>query len=121
MKTAAIILSVAIPFSASAGNFASCILDTMPGIQNDPAAHAAMRLCLDRHPGGYAGVEQGEGRGFFSFNSGAECAVKKGAGTTSRIAGAQIFNACNKLFNEPPGPWDEFSLKHGAKAKDSAQ
>lgn len=97
---------------AVAGNFATCILKHMHGIQNDPAAYAAMRLCMNEYPGGYSGVQQGEGRGFLSYDSGAECAVKKGAGTASRVAGQQIYNACNKLFNEPapkPGPWEEYA------------
>ncbi len=91
---------------AVAGNFATCILKHMPGIQNDAAAHAALRLCMGEYPGGYANVQQGEGRGFLSYASGAECAVKKGAGTSSRAAGAQINMACNKLYDEP-GPWHD--------------
>lgn len=87
---------------ATAGNFATCILKHMPGIQNDPAAYAAVRLCMNEYPGGYVNVQQGEGRGFLSYGSGAECAVKKGAGTASRVAGQQIFTACGRLYDLPP-------------------
>jgi hypothetical protein len=59
--------------------------EKMPGIQNDPAAYAAMRLCMNEYPGGYSGVQQGEGRGFLSYKSGAENALEN-AGIAQRRA-----------------------------------
>ena len=59
MKTIVAVLIAMVSTPAAAGNFATCILKHMPGIQNDPAAYAAMRLCMNEYPGGYSGVQQG--------------------------------------------------------------
>jgi len=84
-----------------AGNFATCIIDKMPGVQNDAAAYATLNLCKIEHPQGMAGVEKGSGRGYFSFKSGAECAAKKAASTLSRAGGQFIYTACTRLYDEP--------------------
>lgn len=88
--------------AVAAGNFAICILDSMPGLQNDSAAYAATQVCAARYPGGLNSVPQGEGRGWFGYDSGAECAAKKAANTPSRVAGQRIFGACKRLYDEPP-------------------
>jgi hypothetical protein len=92
---------------AIAGNFATCILDEMPGIQNDPAAYAVYRMCVAKFPKIMNEVVQGSGRGFFSYKNGAECAAKLAGKTQSRQAGTFIVVACNKLYNEP-NPFDPF-------------
>lgn len=97
----------ALPAISFAGNYASCLLKHLPGLQNDTAAYAARRVCLDEYPGGLDSVAQGEGKGFMSYKSGAECAMKKASNTRSNAAGSGIFAACNKLYNDP-GPFDLF-------------
>lgn len=82
-------------------DFATCILDDMPGVQNDVAAAAIFKVCRDKYPLGLDGVEQGSGRGWFGYDTGAKCAAKLAAKTPSRSGGQFIYAACNKLYNEP--------------------
>lgn len=86
---------------AHAGNFATCLLDELPDVQNDAAARAAFQVCTEKHPAQYLEVTQGSGRGFFSYDSGAECALKKSRETRSQLAARMIRVACNRLYNEP--------------------
>jgi len=102
MKTITVsVLLVLVSAFAQAGDHATCILDKMPGMQNDAAAYAVSTLCLQKNPGGFSVIEQGSGRGLFSYDSGAECAAKKAAGTPSLIGGRLIYVACNKLYDKP--------------------
>lgn len=89
------------PSSAAAGNFATCVLDRMPSVQNDAAVYAVMQACSQKYPGGYQDIPQGAGRGWFGYDSGAECTVKKAGETPNRKAGIAIRVACNCLYNEP--------------------
>lgn len=85
---------------AFAADYATCVLDKMPGVANDTAAQAVHQLCLGEHPGGIQAVAQGSGRGFLSFKSGAECTVKKAADTRSNQAAHMIGVACRRLYDE---------------------
>lgn len=89
---------------AFAANFATCILDKMPGTQNDVAAQAVYQVCLADHPGGLQAVAQGSGRGMFGFKSGAECLAAKGKDTRSQRAAVLVGVACRRLYDED-GPW----------------
>lgn len=91
-----------------AGNYAKCIVDKMPGVQNDAAAYATVKVCLDKYPGGLAEIEKGSGRGILSFDSGAECAAKKAAATQSQVGGQAIYSACAILYDKPK-PWLAFN------------
>lgn len=104
MAKAALLFALLAPLVASA-NYAECILEKVPGVQNDPAAFAASQVCLAKHPGGLALVKQGSGRGFFGFDSGAECTLKKAADTRSPRGAAMISASCRKLYDED-GPWN---------------
>ena len=86
---------------AQAANYATCLLDKLPGTQNDVAAQANMQVCLDKHPGGIEVIPQGKARGLFGFNSGAECTAKKAGDTRSNRAAVLIGVACRKLYDEP--------------------
>ena len=98
---AALLLTLAAP--AWAGNFATCILDKMPGTQNDVAAQAIYQVCNSKH-GGLQTVAQGSGRGLFGYDSGAECTAKLANDTRSNQAAHMIGAACRKLYDED-GPW----------------
>jgi len=76
----------------------------MPGVQNNATAFVVLKLCRTQYPDVYNGVLQGSGRGWFSYNSGAECTIKKSSSTPDQIAGYQILRACNCLYNAPV--WD---------------
>lgn len=107
----AIIALLACPSLAIADNFAKCLLDKLPGVQNDATAYAAAQLCTSKHPERYDSIAQGSGRGFFSYESGAECALDKGADTLSSSAAGQIRVACNRLYNKQCSNLaDEFGL-----------
>jgi len=100
MRTLFFLSALVLTSSAVAGNFATCILDKMPSAQNDSAAAAIMQVCGQKYPGAYQNVPQGDGRGLFSYDSGAECAVKKASGTVNNRAGAFVRGACNCLYEE---------------------
>lgn len=82
-----------------AANFATCILDKMPGTQNDVAANAISQVCNAKH-GGLQTVAQGSGRGLFGYDSGAECTAKLAGDTRSNRAAYMIGVACRKLYDE---------------------
>jgi len=95
---------------AFAANFATCLLDKLPGTQNDVAASAVYQVCTSEHPGGINAVAQGSGRGMFSFKSGAECTAKKAGETRSNQAAAMVGAACRRLYDEP-NFFDQFDPK----------
>lgn len=93
-------LAFAFAGQAQAANFATCLLDKLPGTQNDVAAQAVYQVCKSKH-GGLQAVAQGSGRGLFGYDSGAECTAKKAADTRSNQAAHMIGAACRKLYDEP--------------------
>lgn len=108
MKAALLAIAL-LPLPALAGNFATCLLDKLPAVQNDIAAHAAYQACTGAFPGGLTSVPQGTGRGWFSYKTGADCTLKKAGDTRSNRAAGLIGVACRKLYDEaPPGlkPYD---------------
>lgn len=102
---AVVMLAVIMPSTpAIAGNFATCILDRMPGTQNDTVAYAIMRICKEKYPGGLDSVIGGGGRGWLGFESGAECSAKKAAKTPNQRAAFIISAACRRLYDKGPIP-----------------
>lgn len=96
---------------AQAGNYATCLLDKLPGLQNDQAAAAAIQVCSSQHPGGMEQIAQGEKRGVFGYESGAECALKNAGETRSSTAAYQIRLACDRLYDKQCSPLaKEFGL-----------
>lgn len=92
--------------SAAADNYATCILDRMPGSHNDVAMRAVRQVCSQKYPGGYQAIPQGAGRGWFGYDSGAECTATKAAVTPNRLASFAIRLACNRLY-DAPNPFDK--------------
>ena len=103
MRIATVLLLLAAA-PAFAANYATCILDKMPGAQNDVAATAVYQVCIAEHPGGNNAVAQGSGRGMFGLKSGAACTAKKAGDTRSNRAAVMIGAACRRLYDED-GPW----------------
>jgi len=88
-----------------AGNYAECLLNKLPGIQNDAAALAVTQLCYQTYPGMYSLITKGSGRGFFAaYSSGPECTIDKAGKTQSAKAGAMIRVACHHLYEKPFDP-----------------
>lgn len=85
-------------------NYASCILDRLPGLENDAAISAGVQSCAREHPGSYFSIERGSGRGIlglFGFSSAEACIIKRGGSTRHNRAGALIGAACRCLYGEP--------------------
>jgi len=95
-------LCIAAP--ALAANMATCLLDKLPGTQNDVAAQAVFQVCSAEHPGGIQAVPQGDGRGMLGFKSGPECTAKKAGDTRSTRAAELIGIACRRLYDIPFDP-----------------
>lgn len=83
-----------------AANYATCILDKMPGVANDVVAQSVLQVCRQKHPGGFDAVKNGSGRGFFGYKSGAECTIKKAEDTRSMQGAAMIRASCIRLYDE---------------------
>lgn len=87
--------------TAEAGNFATCILDRMPGTQNDAVMRAVFQICSQKYPGRFEFIPQGQGRGWFGYDSGVECAAKEAAKTPNNRAANLISIACRRLYDAP--------------------
>lgn len=83
---------------AWAANYATCVLDKMPGTQNDQAASAIRNVCSDKYP---EDVPQGSERGMFSHKNGSECLAATAKDTRSARAVQLMSWACNRLYDEP--------------------
>ena len=95
------LLAFAFTELASAANYATCLLDKLPGVQNKAATSAAVVMCQTDHPGGMAKVPQGGGRGIFAaYRSGSECTLEKSRDTRFIGAVRLINSACNRLYSE---------------------
>ncbi|MDR0225678.1 MAG: hypothetical protein LBI66_04605 [Burkholderiaceae bacterium] len=46
-----------------AADYATCLLDKLPGVKNAPAHAAALNLCAQQHPDKFFEVRRGSGRG----------------------------------------------------------
>ena len=118
LGTAFLWIPLAFSSIAQAGNYATCLLDKLPGVQNHGASVSAVRVCQSKYPGGLAGVEQGAGRGLFaSYDSGDECTYDKAKDTRYTGAVRVMAEACMRLYNKPQPParkpdlFDEFNIK----------
>lgn len=85
--------------TASAGvfgydNYWDCILDQMPGVQNDVAAGAVMRQCHVQAPN--RAVERKRST-FLGMNA-EKCLLKNGKKVRSERAAVQIRLACRSLY-----------------------
>ncbi len=101
MKYIAALLVASLCCSATlAANMATCLLDKLPGTQNDVAAQAVFQVCSAEHPGGIQAVPQGDGRGMLGFKSGPECTVKRASDTRSTRAAELIGVACRRLYDQ---------------------
>lgn len=100
VKRLIVLLVLFLPTFAHAGNTATCVLDKMPGVQNDATAAAIYQLCVREH-GALLSVDPGSGRGWFSYESGVECAADKAKETSSQRGAMMIRVSCNRLYDKP--------------------
>lgn len=102
MKKLLVVALLTFPALAQAGNYATCLLDKLPGVQNQAATSAAVQMCQTDYPGAWATVPQGDGRGLFaSYRSGSECTLEKSKDTRFVPAAQLISSACHRLYNKP--------------------
>lgn len=100
MRLALLLPALLLSTPALAANMATCLLDKLPGTQNDVAAQAVFQVCSAEHPGGIQAVPQGDGRGMLGFKSGPECTAKKAGDTRSTRAAELIGVACRRLYDQ---------------------
>jgi len=96
------VLFFALHFGAAyASDYASCILDRMPGSANNAITIAVTQTCARENPGAYYQVERGSGLGFFGYNDAQACILKKAKDTTEQRAAMLIAVACRCLYDTP--------------------
>lgn len=100
MKPVILALTLILNSTAYAGDFATCILDKMPGTSNGAAQAAIHRSCIAEYPGGYTVIKQGNGRGIFGFKDQNACVIKKAKDTPWQYAAGAISIACFCLYKE---------------------
>lgn len=54
---------------ALAADYATCLLDKLPGVKNASAHAAALNLCAQQHPDKFFEVRRGSGRGLLGAAS----------------------------------------------------
>lgn len=110
-NTVVLFVTLATSNVVMAANYATCLLDKLPGVQNQAAISAAVRLCDADHPEGLTSVEQGAGRGFFAaYNSGDECILEKSKDARHPRAVNLISRACSQLY-DAPNFFDQFDQR----------
>ena len=89
------------PMNSFAGNNAtkywSCILDEMPGVTNNIAAHAVQRSCHTKYPPKGAVETRSP---WFGVKTTDECTTKYARNTAGSSAPSFIFQACSKLYKK---------------------
>lgn len=105
--------------NATAGNYAECLLDKLPGTSSSIATVATINACAKKYPDRLDGVKYGAGLSLFGFgySSPDECAADKAKNTPNNQAAAQIMQACIRLYTKEypvktTAPWEEFSASH---------
>lgn len=91
-------------------NAAECYLEKLPEVQNDVAAYATARSCIEIYPEGMNGVVQGSGHSSSrAFASTQECVSRMASNTQSIKAAEMIAYACRVLYEQPREPSSEIN------------
>lgn len=67
---------------ALAADYATCLLDNLPGVKNGPAHAAALNLCGSKYPDRFFDVRRGSGRGLLGPKSPEQCTLDKARDTS---------------------------------------
>lgn len=100
MKRLAALILTAGSITANAGDYATCVLDKMPGSVNQAFTGSVHNECISEYPLGIYGIIKGSGRGLFGFKDGNTCIQKKAKDTPHPQAAMMISAACRCLYNE---------------------
>lgn len=94
------IIYLTVPSGAVFGDYPRCLLDKLPNTQNKAAALAALRICRAEYPDELKSSPKGSGRWWLSrFDSGDECLLHFGSGTSDAFAASWIGQACRHLYD----------------------
>lgn len=91
---------------ALAADYATCLLDNLPGVKNGPAHAAALNLCGSKYPDRFFDVRRGSGRGLLGPKSPEQCTLDKARDTSWQPAAGMIMRACGCLYTPSAGPTD---------------
>ncbi len=91
---------------ALAADYATCLLDKLPGVKNAPPHAAALNLCAQQHPERFFEVRRGSGRGLLGPKSPEQCTLDKARDTSWQPAAGMIMRACGCLYTPSAGPTD---------------
>ena len=112
MKQSAFAFMLIFTSAVQAGDFATCILDKMPGTSNGAAQAAIHRSCIAEYPGGFTAIKRGSGRGIFGFKDQNACVIKKAKDTPWQYAAGAISIACFCLYKVPDFDGDMCSYQN---------
>lgn len=94
-----LILFMAAPFgSAQAANYATCLLDNLPGVRNGSAHAAALTMCEQKYPRRFFEIQKGSGRSILNRQTAAECTLAKGRDTSYAFSAGMIQKSCECLY-----------------------
>lgn len=105
-KAISVIVIAAAAKTAFAADYATCLLDKLPGVKNAPAHAAALNLCAQQHPDKFFEVRRGSGRGILGPKSPEQCTLDKARDTAWQPAAGMIMRACGCLYTPSAGPTD---------------
>lgn len=91
---------------ALAADYATCLLDKLPGVKNAPSHAAALNLCAQQHPDKFFEVRRGSARGLLAPKSPEQCTLDKARDTSWQPAAGMIMRACGCLYSPSAGPTD---------------
>lgn len=100
MKRIAVLILLIWQVTANAGDYATCILDKMPGSVNEAFTGSVYSQCSSEYPSTLYDVKKGSGRGIFGFKDGNACIQSKAKNTPNPRAALMIANACRCLYIE---------------------
>lgn len=92
--------------ASAASNYASCLLETLPGTQSRASFNASIQLCAEQHRDQFFTLKRGFGRGALAYRSANACTSEKAKTTLFQPAAQHIRMACDCLYSEPRGEWD---------------
>lgn len=98
VKRIALLLVFACPIAVFAGNYATCLIDKMPGSENEIFTSSVIAECSAEHTGTLYAIKKGSGLGFFGFKNAEACVQSKTKTTPNRRAAVMISRACGCLY-----------------------
>lgn len=79
-------------------NYFECILDKMPGAQNDPIAASVAQACWREFPNAPPIAPKDKVGGLFSVPHAPDCLMRYAKDVRSNFGAQQIAIACNELY-----------------------